>query len=421
MERKFQSAVRESTRRSIEDIGHADIIVGIPCYFSQSTVEKVMLQAAEGLNRYFPEKRSVIIISDGGSTDDTREVASMAEIHYPSVSKITSIYRGVPGKGSAIREVLEIGVFLNAGTVIFVDSDLRSITPEWIRNLAEPVIAGSDFVTPDYNRYKFDGTITNTIVYNLTRALFGADIRQPIGGDFAVSKKLAAFYLSKDVWDTDVARFGIDIWMTVNAIAGRFKLCQTRLGAKIHGEKDPSCDLSSMFRQVVGTIFSMLEEYEDFWKNNHGSTAVPVTGEFVGMEAPAFKINEKALIEYFKTGFTNFSGVWKKILERSDYDELVSLSCADNDQVLLKDETWVRIVYSYACAFHLSRLQRFKLLDTMIPLYYCRVASLIKQLKYKDHDEAEKFFDSQAVLFRSMKGFLMNKWDDAKKRRGYIR
>lgn len=418
--KKFQSAIRESTRRSIEDIGHADIIVGIPCYFSQTTVENVILKTAEGLNRYFPGMRAVIIASDGGSTDDTREVASLASVHYPSVSKITSIYRGVPGKGSAIREVLEIGVFLNAGTIIFVDSDLRSITPEWIRNLAEPVISGSDFVTPDYNRYKFDGTITNTIVYNLTRALFGADIRQPIGGDFAVSKKLAAFYLSKDVWDTDVARFGIDIWMTVNAIAGGFKLCQARLGAKVHGEKDPSCDLSAMFRQVVGTIFSMLEEYESFWRNNHESTAVPVTGEFVGVEAAPFNINEKALIEYFKTGFTNFSGVWKKILERSDYDELVNLSCADDD-LMLKDDTWVRIVYSYACAFHLSPLQRFKLLDTMVPLYYCRVASLIKQLKDKDHNESEKFFDRQAVLFRSMKGFLMDKWDDTKKRRKNIR
>ena len=41
-------------------------------------------------------------------------------------------------------------------------------------------------------RHKYDGTITNTIVYPLTRALYGKRIRQPIGGDFGFSGRLAS-------------------------------------------------------------------------------------------------------------------------------------------------------------------------------------------------------------------------------------
>ncbi|MEJ7696418.1 MAG: hypothetical protein WKF78_07350 [Candidatus Limnocylindrales bacterium] len=47
-----------------------------------------------------------------------------------------------------------------------VDSDLRSIVPEWVELLAGPILKGGyDFVAPLYARYKYDGTITNTVTY----------------------------------------------------------------------------------------------------------------------------------------------------------------------------------------------------------------------------------------------------------------
>ena len=87
-----------------------------------------------------------------------------------------------------------------------------------------------DYVAPLYLRHKFDGTITNSIVYPLTRALYGREVRQPIGGEFGFSGRLASHYLSRPVWDTDVARFGIDIWMTTTALADGFRVCQSFLG-----------------------------------------------------------------------------------------------------------------------------------------------------------------------------------------------
>ena len=61
-----------------------------------------------------------------------------------------------------------------------------------------------------YGRHKFDGTITNGIVYPLMRPLYGNRVRQPIAGGFGFSGSLAKFYLTKDIWDTDVGLFGID-------------------------------------------------------------------------------------------------------------------------------------------------------------------------------------------------------------------
>jgi len=73
-------------------------------------------------------------------------------------------------------------------------------------------------------------------------------------------------------------RFGIDIWMTVTAIAEGFRVGQAYLGAKLHDAKDPGSDLTSMFRQVVGSFFSLMESYDGIWKNVQACEAVPMFG-----------------------------------------------------------------------------------------------------------------------------------------------
>ena len=91
-----------------------------------------------------------------------------------------------------------MAVQLQAKACAVVDSDLRSITPEWIDMLLRPILfAGYDFVAPYYQRHKYDGTITNSIVYPLTRSLYGVRVRQPIGGEFGISARLIARYLRK--------------------------------------------------------------------------------------------------------------------------------------------------------------------------------------------------------------------------------
>ena len=340
-----------------------------------------------------------------------REIANLVGINSYNIEEIVTIYRGVPGKGSGLRAVFEVAKFLKAKAVAVFDSDLVSITPHWVKNTLDPVFNGFDYVAPDYNRYKYDGTITNTIAYNLTRALYGCKIRQPIGGDFGLSAGLLKYYLDQDVWETDVAKFGIDIWMTTSAIVGGFKICQARLGVKVHGEKDPSADLGPMFRQVVGTIFQLMEQYEDYWRKVKGSREIPILGDYIGTEPKAFEINQDHLIEYFKVGFSNFSGVWQNIIEERDMKVVRELVQTEHvSEFFLPTENWARIVYKYAAAFHSAPMQRFKVLDTLIPLYNARVASLVNELKDKNTAEAEKSFDEQAAAFEKMKGYLLDNW-----------
>lgn len=405
---RFSTAMRDYARRQIEHLGNADIVVGIPAYYSDDSLYHVIQMVAEGLDHFYPDKRSLIIIADGGSTDDTREVAQSVDNHHFNIDILVTIYRGIPGKGSAFRAIFEAAKYLQSSAVAMFDSDLKSIKPGWIRNLLDPVLNGYDFVAPDYSRYKFDGTITNTIAYNLTRALYGVNIRQPIGGDFGMSRVMVNHCLNQDVWDTDIAKFGVDIWLTTTAITSGFRICQARLGAKIHGEKDPSADLGPMFREVVGTIFTLLGENKTYLEKVKETINTPIFGESIGEEPESFDVNLESLMEYFRIGYKNFGPVWKNIIEEEDYNTVKKLAKTKSQKNFnLPTETWVRIVYHYAEYFCRAERQRFKILDTLIPLYNARVASLVMILQEKNHAEAEEFYDEQAKLFEAQREYLI--------------
>jgi glucosylglycerate synthase len=409
--RRFSTALRDYVREKIERLGNADILVGIPSYLCDNSIVHVIKTIRKGLDTHYHGAKALIMVSDGGSTDDTRDTARAYDVKSFNIEKIITIYRGLPGKGSALRAIFEVANFLKPKAVAVFDSDLVSISPLWIKNLIEPVLEGYDFVAPDYKRYKYDATITNSIAYNLTRALYGCRIRQPIGGDFGVSPLLAKHYLDQEhVWETDVARFGIDIWMTTSAIVGGFKICQARLGVKIHGEKDPAGDLGPMYRQVVGTIFQLMETTDAYWKKVKGSRDIPTFGDYPHEEPVPFEINLDDLIEYFQTGYFNFGSVWQQLIEEQDMGIIKDLAQKGSTDIFLPVQSWVRIVYRYANAFHSTPRQRMKVLNTMIPLYYARVASLVNELKDKDTDQAEALFQESAQAFEDMKDYLIQLW-----------
>ena len=80
----------------------------------------------------------------------------------------------------------------------------------------------------------------------------------------------------------------------------------------------------------------------------------------------------------------------------------------------------MRIVYRYAQAVHMTPRQKFKLIDTLIPLYYARVASLVNELQDKSVEESERYFDEQARVFEKMKGYLVDIWGNPTQQDGPI-
>jgi hypothetical protein len=405
------TALSGELRDAIRAVGDADIVVGIPSFRNAATIGHVATVAAEGLRRHFSDARVAIVNADGGSEDGTTERVRASADGVPAIA---GRYQGRSGKGSAFRAIFEAVGMLGARACAVVDSDLRSITPEWIERLAGPVVRGeADYVTPLYARHKYDGTITNTIAYPLTRALYGARIRQPIGGEFGFSSRLASVYASEPVWDSDIARFGIDIFMTTTALVRGARIAQAFLGAKIHDPKDPGADLGPMFTQVVGTLIALARRADAVavWSGVPGSRDVPVIGEPRSVEPEAVNASVPTLIEKFRAGAETEGRVHDALLG-VEVKEAIARALKANDPSAFDGELWARAVYDIVAASRV-RNDTEVLARALLPLYFARVAALIGEVKDLDTAGAEERIEAQALAFERLKPSLVERWSAA--------
>ncbi|MGH7233791.1 MAG: glycosyltransferase [Nitrospiraceae bacterium] len=410
----------EATDTQVREIGQTEILIGIPSYNNADTIAHVVRAVSAGLAKYFSGRRAVLVNSDGGSVDGTPDVVARAIVDYEALlisdqqsalHKIITPYQGIPGKGSAFRTVFEIARRLNAKACVVVDSDLRSITPEWIELLIRPVLdEGYDYVAPFYLRHKYDGTITNSIVYPLTRALYGQRIRQPIGGDFGFSGKLAEHYADKHVWESDVARFGIDIWMTTEAIASGARVCQSFLGAKIHNPKDPASDLSAMLVQVIGAVFALMEEHQPVWQGVEGSQAVRLFGFQYGVGVEPIHVNVERMVESFRQGLIDLEPIWRQMLAGDTVDRLLPLAACPMQAFRIAEDLWARLVYDAAVSFHRGVLPQDHLLKALTPLYLGRTASFVLETQGLTSLEAEDRIETLCQAFERNKSYLIQRW-----------
>jgi glycosyltransferase involved in cell wall biosynthesis len=414
--------LKKEIQEATERIKEADILIGIPSFNNARTIGHVVKAVQVGLAKYFRDKKSVLVNSDGGSTDGTMDIVKNTAIEdfqsillshrVAPVFKITTPYHGIPGKGSAFRTIFEIAGALDVKACAVVDSDLRSITPEWIELLIKPIIdANYDYVSPLYHRHKYDGTITNSIVYPLTRALYGKRVRQPIGGDFGFSGELAKFYLTKDVWETDVAKYGIDIWMTTTAIASNFKIAQAFLGAKIHDPKDPGADLSSMLYQVIGATFDLMKEYSHVWKKIIGSEPVPTCGFQYAVGLEPVSVNLDRMIDKFRLGVTELIGMWKGFFPEEIIYFLQRAKGLQKEEFYIPDDVWVKIIYSSAIATHKKLFNKEHLLKSLTPLYLGKIASFVIETWESSASEVEEKIERLSMCFENEKEFLIKNWD----------
>ncbi len=420
-----ETVLSHETQLKVEQITTADIVVGIPSFNNEVTIRHVVRAVEYGLAKYFPRQKAVLVNSDGGSTDQTRHIVEGTAVYgdmdtiliqheVRPAQKLVTPYHGMPGKGSAFHTIFEVAVRLGAKACLVVDSDLRSITPEWVELLAGPILLkGYDFVAPWYSRYKYDGTITNSIIYPVTRSLYGVRMRQPIGGDFGFSGALAEHYLSRDIWGTDIARYGIDIWMSTKAICEGYRICQAFLGAKIHDAKDPSHSLGPMFQQVIGTMFRLMERYQDKWQRVEQSRPTALFGFRSEVYPEEIRVDLEAMVARFRAGFQENREFLGSFLPAERLRELDAIAKLPTSRFDFPGQTWIRVVWDYALAYHRSdksqeTLDRVML--SMVPLYFGRTGSFVRETRDMPTYEAEKLIEQLCDGFETEKPYLTERW-----------
>lgn len=413
-------ALADTTLRQLEELGSVDLVVGVASCDHAGTIAGVLQAAWHGLEQAFPSARVALLHLDGGSRDGTLERAREALPGAPLVQLPYIMDRaqtlappghGPPARATALRHIFELTRRLGARGCVVLEPDLTSITPEWSSRLLRPVMEGSaDFVAPWYVRPRFGGAITSSILYPATRALYGRRIRFPAAGDFACATPLAVHYLAQNVWHSDLVRWGLDLWLTTQAVAAGFRPVQAALGVKTQSGPDGGTDLNTTLSRALGALFLDAEREAIVWQKIRGSVPVPLVDAAEPDAAEPVPVDRARLLDAFRLGQKNLGDIWHPVLPPLTLMELGKLARRPDPEFRLPDPLWVRIVYDFMTAYHARRMNRDHLLSAFTPLYLGWLGSFLGELGEAGPAAVEERVEQLCLRYETEKPYLISRW-----------
>lgn len=226
-------------------------VVGIPAHNEEHTVAAVARVADVGLLEACPDEPTHIVLAENGSTDGT--VAAFQGAGLRTDSHVVQADDPRAGKGTNVFALVDFALEHGAERLILLDADLRSARPEWVTELARAVDAGEPaMATPVYRRDRYEAGVTNHLVTPLLQGLAGTRVQQPIGGEFAFNR---AFMQTMQEWPRPASAYlyGVDIWLTSNALLGDVLVTEVSLGTKLHST--PFENVLHLPQQVTDSLF----------------------------------------------------------------------------------------------------------------------------------------------------------------------
>jgi glycosyltransferase involved in cell wall biosynthesis len=410
--------------RQLINVGEVDILVGLRTYNNAQTIEPVIRAIQAGILKCFPRERSVIINADGGSQDRTPELVVGASIDDVwSVSKVYALrtlhsistrYASSPEPGTALRTILAAADLLRAKACVVISPDSTTIEPDWLQRLVRPVYNDNfDLVSPIYRRQMFEGVLMRNLLYPMTRAIYGYRVREPYASEFAISGRLASDFLIKEPWNDERTKVGTEICLTIAAITGNYRVCQSFLGPKARPDRSAS-DLVAAMRRTVGPLFSSLDSNFPFWSTITGSQPVPTVGAQSEVMLEPVRVNRKRLREMFATGVVQLEPVFRSILSASTLSELQRIATLEVSEFNYPADLWAKTVFEFAASYHKSVISRDHIVQALVPLYRGKTLTLLLENRDGFEEDIEKNVESLCGDFERLKPYLLEIWADRK-------
>src|ERR1700692_2467824 len=258
-----ESYLSDNFLRQLINVGEVDILVGLPTHNNAKPIGSIVQTIQSGILKTCPRERAVIINADGGSRDGTPELITGISIDdvrpasnlyaLRTLHSISTKYASSPSSGVALRTILAAAELLRAKACLVMSPESANIEPDWLSKLLRPIYSdGFDLVTPTYRRHKFEGLLITNLLYPMTRALYGLRIREAYSPEFGFSGRLGSQFLEQSVWNERTDGACVELRFTLAAITGKYRICQSFLGEKVHVERH-AADLVPALRQTVGT------------------------------------------------------------------------------------------------------------------------------------------------------------------------
>jgi glucosylglycerate synthase len=406
--------------RQLINVGEVDILVGLPTHNNAKTIGSIVQTIQSGILQAFPRERAVIINADGGSRDGTPELVTGISIDdlrrasnpyaLRTLHSISTKYASSPSNGVALRTILAAADLLRAKACIVMSPESANIEKEWISKLVGPIYRdGYDLVTPTYRRHKFEGLLMTNLLYPMIRALYGVRIREAYTSEFGFSRRLGSQFLNQNGWNDAPGGEGAETRMTLEAITGGYRVCQSFLGEKLRVERHAS-DLVPALRQTVGSLFSTLEAHFPVWSTVAGSQSVPTTGSEQEVLLEPMRVNRKRLREMFANGVAELNSVFQSILSPPTLAELQRIARLKEEEFHYSAEWWVKTVYEFAASFHKSVISRDHIIQALAPLFRGRALTFLIENRNASANDVENNIEGLCLEFERLKPYLLQMW-----------
>jgi hypothetical protein len=412
--------LRSEAQRQLKRIGHADLVIGIPTYGNPTTAGMVVQTVLDGVAADLADLRVVLINADAAFSRGTRRAVADATASA-SIPVVIGGYTGKLGRGSAVRAILHAALDLQAGAVVALDAHTTSITSDWVATLVRPVLTGqADLMLPRYHWPLPDGGLSDLIFYPLTRALWGYSLRQPGAGDCAVSAALAQAVVEHDVWETEVAGFGFEVWLSSMALTEgpdpktgeRWQVGQVDLGEKCYVPRRSLAHFRMVFRQAVGTLLRQVQIRPAVWQAMPLIQSIPtLQGPPVAPAEPVPTPDVTHLLDALRVGWTEYRALWQRILTSVNLATIEALAVQPARRFIFPPDLWARVIYDFAVVYNKGERDPDRMVDSLLPLYQGRLASLWHDVAGLTSIGREGTVSAQAVEFESARDYLLGRWE----------
>ena len=384
-----------------EHIGAADIVIGlIPASHDAATIEATIQRIVE----FTPPVRAVLLHPPYSATatlldlGTNWQLVSNSQLAQDPSSPAQTL-------GDSFRAVFDATLKLGASACAIVASDLSTVTADWIAQLLQPALEEQyDLIAPCYARHPFEGMINRGMVYPLMRALYGKQIRNPLGPDFGLSSALA-----ERIVGAPRGRVHPLASLAPEAVTNGMRICQSHLGVRVYPAPDWT-NLSALLAQILGPLFLDVERYAPHWQRTRGSQPIPDFGSALYVPGPGSAVDVTRLFESFQLGVRNLTEVWSIVLPPSTLVELRRLARLDATAFRMPDETWARIVYDFALAHRVRAINRDQMLRAITPLYLGWVASYALEVDGLGPGAVEQKLERLCGAYENTKAYFVSRW-----------
>jgi hypothetical protein len=309
----------------------------------------------------------------------------------------------------ALPALLEVAANLGAPACALLEALPRPADPAWLRALLDPVLEGAfDLVAPSYARGRFDGVLVTGIVYPLTRALFGYQLRQPLGAEVVVSARLGEQLLREDGFRVAGPVAG-ELWSITLAVSRDCRMAQVALGPRPRPPAQ-AADVATALARVLAVVFHEMEQHAHRWMRVRASQHVPTLGEERLPPEPAAPPAPGPLVSAFALGWQDLRRLWSEILPPQTLLALQRIPRDPPEAFRLPDALWARVVYDFAVGWRVKAMDRNQLLRSLTPLYLGWLAGFVNEVGPLDPVEAEARVERLCTAFEQEKPYIISRW-----------